>query len=185
MAASIVITVKTELTQAEAQQRYQVETGKPRIAALELERLFKNAATGIQPLSVDVQTGDAAPVAASGTITCASVAADDTVTIAGVTLTAKASPASESEWDQSGTNTADGASLASKINAHSVLSKIVSAAAASGVVTVTVLQKGVIGNYITLVSSDGTRLAVTGSGYFASGTGGAKEAAVNYNLGIT
>lgn len=137
--------------------------------------LLKGIASGNVIGSVVASRSDNDAVQASGTITCASVAADDTVTIGKTTLTAKASPASEDEFDQSGTDTADGADLAAVINAHSVLSKFVYATASAGVVTVTAHQAGSVGNHIALSSSNGTRLAVSGSGYLASGAGGCES----------
>lgn len=156
-------------------------------AADQPQRCLRNAANLLSALasgnkvgSAYVSRSDDGPAAASATITCASVAADDTVTIGKTTLTAKASPASEDEFDQSGSDTADGADLAAVINAHSVLSLLVSAEASAGVVTVTSHAKGSVGNHIVLSSSNGTRLAVTGSGYLAGGTGGAESAPVKH-----
>lgn len=183
--STIVITVKSELAVAIARQRYQLASDKRKAQALAMVDLFTRLAGGVEAASFDVQTASANPVAASATITLATVAADDTVTIGKTTLTAKASPSGENEFSQAGTDTVDAAGLVTKINAHSVLSKLVVATSSAGVVTVTALAKGEVGNHIVLVSSNGTRLAVTGSGYLASGAGGVNEIAVNYALGIT
>lgn len=129
---------------------------------------------------VKVSRSSTDPVQAYGTITCASVSADDTVTIGKTTLTAKASPSGEDQWSQAGTDTQDAASLVSKINAHSVLSLLVYATSSAGVVTVTAHQPGSIGNHIALSSSNGTRLAVSGSGYLTSGAGGSEAAPTAY-----
>lgn len=179
---SLVITVKSEQSQAYLQQFYQLSSTRPKEQAAALAELFRGAAGGVKPLSVDVQTGNAAPVAASGTITLASCVTD-TVTIGGVTFTGSASPSGEEEFETDGDDTADAAALAAKINAHSTLSKIVSATSALGVVTVTCLVKGVVGNFITLAET-GTTITVSGPA-LQGGTGGVMEAAVNYNLGIS
>lgn len=93
MASSIVITVKSdELTQAQAQQRYQLPTGNPKEEARALADLFHRAASGAVSLNVDVQTAAAAPVAASGTWTLASVIATDVASVAGVDFTFTSSP---------------------------------------------------------------------------------------------
>ena len=182
MASSVVITIKSEENQAYNQQLNQISSTKPKEEALALSRLFKEMASGKHRANFDVQTGSAAPVAASGTLTLSSVAADETCVIGGVTFTAKASPSGEVQFDQSGDDDADATSLASKINNHSTLSQVVTASVASNVVTVTAKQKGVIGNFITIVGDTGiTASAAT----LASGTGGATEAAVNYDLGIS
>lgn len=142
--------------------------------------LLRGIACGALDGTVSVSRSSTDSAFASGTITLASVSADDTVTIGKTTLTAKASPSTEDQFSQAGTNTQNAASLVAKINAHSVLSKLVYATSAAGVVTVTAHQRGSIGNHVALSSSNGTRLAVTGSGYLTSGTGGAESAPVTY-----
>jgi len=144
-----------------------------------LSDYFLRLASGISSGSVELFDSTSDAVAASGTITCANVSADDTVTIGSVTLTAKASPSGENQFSQAGTDTADAASLVSKINAHSVLSKIVSASSDAGEVTITALQKGLVGNHIALASSNGTRLDVEA---FSGGTGGLEGTSVSFSL---
>lgn len=163
-----------------ADAREYAAAGQPQRCLKNAANLLDALASGAKVGSVKVSRSATDPVQAYGTITCAAVNAADTVTIGKTTLTASASPATEDEFDQSGTNTADAASLAAKINAHSVLSKLVYATSSAGVVTVTAHQAGVIGNQIALSSSNGTRLAVTGSGYLTSGAGGAEAAPTSY-----
>jgi phage tail sheath gpL-like len=179
MASSIVVTIKGDIADP---ARLAADSSCDQVGVVGLCNYLEACAMGAENASIDFQyTTGTAPVAASGTVTCASVAADDTVTIGSVTLTAKASPSGENQFDQSGTDTADGVSLAAKINAHSTLSKIVSASAASGVVTITCLVKGMVGNHLVLDSSNGTRLAVT---EFTGGTGGAQTAAKTWRCGL-
>lgn len=71
------------------------------------------------------------------TITHDDVVEDDTVRVGAVTFTWKASPSGENEVDIGGDADADATNLAAKINAHSKLQGIVSASAASAVVTIT------------------------------------------------
>jgi phage tail sheath gpL-like len=150
----------------------------------DLANYLQALASGSEKGTVYAHSSSSDPVAASATVTCATVSADDTVTIGATTLTAKASPSGENEFSQAGSDGADGDSLASKINAHSVLSKVVSASSdGAGVVTITALQRGSAGNSIALTSSNGTRLACTGSGKLASGAGGAEDAARTYAFG--
>lgn len=73
--------------------------------------------------------------------------------------------------------------LAAAVNAHSTLQYVVKAVAALAVVTVSALQKGVVGNFIPFTDSDST-ITSSGSGYLASGTGGATDTAVVYSLGL-
>lgn len=65
------------------------------------------------------------------------VAADDTITVGSVVLTWKASPAAEDEIDVDTTPATAAANFASVINAHSQLQGLVTASAASAVVTLT------------------------------------------------
>jgi phage tail sheath gpL-like len=109
-------------------------------------------------ISIKVESGVAA---ASGTVTCASVQALDTVTIAGVVLTAVSGAPAANEFDISGTNTQAATSLKAAINANATLAQALSADSAIGVVTITCLENGDVGNLVTLASSDGTRLAVS------------------------
>lgn len=180
--STLAIVVNAEETQAYLQQTLKEESGKPKEEALALSQYFKELAIGIKSASVSVSTGAANPVAASGTFTLASVAVDDTVVIGGVTLTAKAAPANESQFSQAGTNTQDAASLAAVINAHSVLGLVVSATSASDVVTVTAKVPGLIGNQIP-ISETGSTITASGS-FLTGGTGGGTDSAVTYSLGI-
>ena len=173
MASSIVITVSSEESQSLNQQLHQ-QSGQPKLSMLSLSGLFRDLASHRRRATISIQTASAAPVAASGTVTLANVSADDTVTIGKTTLTAKAEPSGEDQFSQAGTDTVDAAALVAKINAHSVLSKLVVASNVAGVVTITCLTKGEIGNHIALASSNGTRLAVSAA-YLASGTGGIQE----------
>jgi hypothetical protein len=80
-------------------------------------------------------------------------------------------------------NTYKACQLANAVNAHSTISKIVSATYAANVVTVTARVKGVIGNFIQFTDQDST-ITSSGSGYLAGGTGGATSDAVNYVFGL-
>jgi phage tail sheath gpL-like len=182
--ASVVITLKTELTQALAQQFYQLPTSKPKEEAVALRQLFTDLASGVRSGSVDVATSSTAPVAASGSIavTYANADADDTVTIGGVVLTAKTSGANGTTQFALDTDSATtAASLAACINANTTLSKHLTASAATGTVTVTAKQKGSFGNLIVMSTSDSDGFVLT---QLTGGTGGAEETPVSYSLGI-
>ena len=180
MACSLVLTLKLDDTQARALQFYQV-SGKPRQAAKALEQLFKDLGSQQLRGEIDVQSGSAAPVAASGTITLVSCATD-TVTIGGVTFTGSGSPTGEVQFETDGNDAADAAALAAKINAHSTLSQVVVATVVNNVVTVTCRTKGVIGNFITLAET-GTTITISAAA-LAGGTGGVTDTAVSNTLGL-
>lgn len=96
MASTVQITVKLDDTQAHAQQFFQ-HAGKPREQAHALAQLFKDLGAGQKSAAVDVQTGGAAPVAASGTWTLVSVIATDVASCGGVDFTFTATPSLETD----------------------------------------------------------------------------------------
>lgn len=110
---------------------------------------------------------DVSPVAASGTVTIASGNGTITATINGVAIAV--------DWATSDTNTA--ALLAAAINASSdaLVSGVVTATSALGVVTIAAVLKGKTGNAITLAAS--------GTGATASGarlTGGSNGTSTSF-----
>jgi hypothetical protein len=180
MAATIALTIQSEDTEANLAENLQIEAAKNRLAALNVEKVIRGLRSGMIRGRLDVQLSGAAPVAASGTITLASFANDDTVVIGGVTLTGKSSPTTENHFEIDGNDTADAAALAACINAHSTLSKVLTATSAAAVVTLTCRVKGVVGNFI-IMSQTGNHATLA---QLASGAGGAQDDAVQYVFGI-
>lgn len=154
---------------------------QPKVWCKKAEQFFKSINAGLIPATVECFSDDTAQVAASGTATVASLLADDTLTVSGVTLTGKASPSGQSEFDSDGSDTVVATAIAACINAHTSLTGIVTATSSGAVVTITASQRGLMGNAITLASSNGTRLAVSAA-RLAGGTG-AGEAKVSFSLG--
>ena len=119
---------------------------------------------------------------AYGTVTVAAVNDADTATVNGVVYTFKDAPTALNHVKRTaGNNNANALALATAINTYerrytsqgSRVAQVV-AVANSAVVTITAVVDGAAGNSITLLSSNGTRLAVTGSGTLTNGsdTGG-------------
>ena len=116
-------------------------------------------------------------VFAFGTITLVSVADLDTVTINGLVYTAEDDGAAlaEGEFATESTpgadDTSDATNLATaiSIDTRTGTTGAFTAATSTNVVTVTTDVAGTAGNAITLVSSSGSTLAVTGSGFFTGG----------------
>lgn len=133
--------------------------------------LLEGMASGILHGDVDASVHATDPVAASVTATLVSCATD-TITILGVTLTGSGSPSGAAQFETDGNDTADAAALAACINAHATLSKYVYATSALGVVTITALVKGEIGNYLMPCTETGTTITLSNSGAFTGGTGG-------------
>ena len=181
MASSVVVTIETEKSQSQAGYDLKLGADKPRENVKALSSWVRGIESGIHRAKVSIQTGANAPVAASATATLVSCATD-TITIGGITFTGSGSPSGELQFETDGNDTADAAALAAAINAHSTLSKVVSATSAAGVVTITCLIPGVIGNFITL-SETGTTITVSAAA-LAGGTGGAQEAVQTSVMGL-
>ena len=182
MTCSIVLTIKSDKLQDHVQDAIQL-TNKPREAALAISGMIKDMASGMHRGILYVQTGSAAPVAASGTLTCDTVIATDAITIGATTFTFTSSPTLSTDVEVDGAdNTADAAALAAAINAHATASQIVTASSALGVVTITAKQKGVVGNFIPLSSADATITA--SAAFLTGGTGGVTETGSTFSLGL-
>lgn len=126
---------------------------------------------------LDVATGTGTATAASATITFATALAGDTVTVNGLVYTAVAgAKADNTEFSIDTSDDAAGIDLQDSIeNDTRDGAEDIVATENTGVVTITaeiLIQSPTDGNAITLVSSNGTRLAVTGSGTLAGGVDG-------------
>lgn len=110
---------------------------------------------------------------ATGTVTLAAAEAGDTVTVNGLVYTAVAgTKANNTEFSISGTDTVDAADLVDSVNNDTRIGTIgdITATSALGVVTFTSSLLGEAGDVVTLVSSNGTRLAVSGATFSGGGT---------------
>lgn len=95
--------------------------------------------------------------------------------VSGATL-ANGAALANNQFDFVGTDVETGTDLARAINASTsanIKQTSATVAPSTGVVTVTAKTPGVAGNAITFTSSNGGRLAVTGSGFLAGGSAGA------------
>lgn len=111
-------------------------------------------------------TFNIAAVQAEGTITQTSTGAanGETLTVAGVTFTARTSGAVGNEWDRDNDVAISATNLAASINASADTNIYVSASSSEGVVTVTVLQPGVLGNLLAITESCSNTTCVTPAG---------------------
>ena len=156
-------------TSANVQRDLYAETGYSELASAKIKDYVKNCVAGAHPVVVQTKINAAK---ASGTVTLASFVADDTVTINGLIFVGKASPSGALEFACGVSDTADAAALAAKINAHTTLDGMVVATSALGVVTLTALVPGELGNAVTLaISAHGSVSAAR----MAGGTNGDTE----------
>lgn len=158
-----VLVVAHDETSANDQRDLYAETGYNELAGLKIVDFLKKVVSGSHPASVKTRVNS---VKASGTITLSSHVATDTVTISGVTLTA------DTDYDVGGDDSETADNLAAAILADTDLDGLVTATAASGVVTVTALVPGELGNAVTLaISAHGSVSAAR----MAGGTNGDTE----------
>lgn len=134
--------------------------------------------------SVAVASGDSASTIAgniasalgkhaSGTVTFASAQAADNITVGSTTFvgTSGAVVAGEATYSIDTGNNAAAASFVAQVKAHAVAGKLVAPSANNAVVTLRAIAGGpAVGNAIVLTSTNGTRVAVSGSGTLAGAT---------------
>lgn len=120
-------------------------------------------------------------VAASGTLTLASVIATDVCTVNGQAFTCVASGATTNQFNVGATDTDTAVNLAAAINAsnNTAVTGHVTATSAGAVVTVEAQVPGLEGNAVTLATSDAT-ITVSGA-TLAGGTEGTRK---TYGFGI-
>lgn len=163
-------------------------TGTRQTATLEYSQLTARAivtvaapATGAT-ITINGTALTAAEHRANCTVTVASINADDTLTINGVVITGKASPSGAYQFDSDGTDATVALAIVNCVNALFLATNDAAAIgitgkikadrpAANGVVNFYAVTEGTAGNAYTIVTSDGTRLAITNdnSGAFAGG----------------
>ena len=165
--ASLVIT--HDETSANDQRDLYAETGYKELAGLKIVDFMKKVVSGAHPASVLTRVNT---VKASGTITLSSHVATDTVTVNGITFTCVASGATGNQYNVGGDDTATAVNLVAALNANTTLDGMIVATSALGVVTVTALVPGELGNGITLaISAHGSVSAAR----MAGGTNGDTE----------
>lgn len=168
--------------------KYIAPTSNARIECVKLEKLFSRLASGLSRGAFDVQTSANAPVRASGTYTLAyaSIANNDTVTIGGTVLTCvTGTPSGFTQFKKVTDGPTTAANFAAAINGNTTLNKYLTASATTtgvGVVTIVCRVPGVIGNLVSLATSNGTGFTVSAA-LMTSGAGGSETTQINYARG--
>ena len=151
-----------------------------------LAEFLETAAEGGQKVcNVDFMLTATAPAKATDTVTCASVIATDTLVVGGVTLTAIANAGNPTATQfrigaggGAGQDAECAANIVKAIMNNTSTNKLVKASSAAAVVTITALNPGMEGNYITVASTGGTMTVDT-----AALEGGAGRNAPAYTTG--
>lgn len=182
MSKSLILTVNVDRADV---NDFVKPASNPRTEMTALSTLFARLASGTMNGSVIAQKASVASVAASQTITLTynSISNNDTVTIAGITLTCVTGTPTGAQFKKETSATKTASNLAALINSLTTLNIYVNATSSSGVVTVKANQAGVVGNLITVATSNGTGF-VLGAAALAGGAGGAVVAPVTYSRGL-
>jgi hypothetical protein len=129
-------------------------TSSPRQLATLVGDAIGSIANGTRPGSISTCQAEVGGAAASATFTLASAVNPNTATVGTVVFTCINSGSPTNVQFLSGANdTAAAKNLAAAINANPTTKLIVSATSALGVVTVTALEKSLLGNYVTFTGS--------------------------------
>lgn len=165
---------------ADVAQDLYAETGLQELAGSKILNHLKNCVSGAHPNAIKTRTE---AVRASGTITFSSIADADTITVGKTVFTAKTSPSGAAQFGVGASDTEAAANAAVKINAHTTTGVRFVASAAAGVLTITALDPGALGNEIPIaISAHGS---VSGSGYLTNGTNGTTETIHYFGSGST
>lgn len=137
-----------------------------------LQQILQQISSGGKNGAITTVIDDGNAVSAAGTATLTGVVAGDQLLLNGYVFQAVASGATGNQFNIGGTDALTATALATAIN-NSVttgIQGVITASAATNVVTVTSVLAGVIGNNFDLESRGSGAIAVTGAGAQASGT---------------
>jgi len=164
-----VLVIANPATSADDQRDLYAETGLRELAGLKIVSFLKKCVSGALPTSILTRVNTAK---ATGTVTLSSHVATDTVTVNGIVFTCVASGATGNQYNVGGSDALTADNLAAALNANTTLAGMIVASSASGVVTLTALVPGTLGNAITLaISAHGSVSAAR----MAGGTNGDTE----------
>lgn len=181
---------QTVITLTHGNEQYQTivnkllhSSSKVREELVSLRNFFHAAAGGDRSVKAVVRVNSGDAVAASGTLTFSSITGANTFVIGSETFTCENSGASgNNQFNKGASDTAAAVNAVAKINAHPNLMQTVVASNVAGVITVTCIVPGLIGNYITLTG--GTHVTASAS-TLASGADAATYSAQNtYHSGV-
>lgn len=156
----------TNLSASDTESKLAVDSDSPLISTRRVADLLRRVASSCHSATVRVGTSMAR---ATGTVTFTdAVTNGQTCSIANVTVTGATSGNGTTSFTLSATIATQAANLAALINANTTINKVLSATSAAGVVTVTSLVPGLVGDAI------GFRNVNLSNTTFAGPTGGAE-----------
>lgn len=169
MALFSIVSIEHNEPEVDMKELIQADTGLRAQAGKRMMNYFRSLIGGARSAKVIVNVN---AVKATGTITLSAHVATDTVTVNGITFTCVASGATGNQYNVGADDTATAVALAAALNANTTLDGMIVATSALGVVTLTALHPGELGNAVTLaISAHGSVSAAR----MAGGTNGAVE----------
>ena len=160
------IEIQSDEVEADLRESLIAETGNRMLSGQKLMKYVRALMGGTKSAKVTVGVN---AVKASATLTLVSVVATNTCTVAGQLFTAVASGATAAQFNVGASDTLTADSLVAQINAHTTINPWVVASNVAGVVTITAISPGVLGNAIPLLG--GTNITASAA-RLASGTSG-------------
>lgn len=169
MSSKLVLSINTSENSGDITPLVPVGASAPELYIRAIINLIQKILTGAAWASIRVVQN---AVAAINAVTFSSVVATNTVTVCGTVFTGSDTPSGAVQFETGVSDASSAASLAAKINAHTTVSKLVTAAqdaTTAAKVNLTCNTPGLVGNFLTLaISANGS---VTGA-TFASGNEG-------------
>jgi phage tail sheath gpL-like len=152
MATTTIVRITHPETSAQLSEFAGSPATAPREAALRASKYLRALAIGVGAGSATFTIGADDSVAASATATFSGVVATDSISINGTAFACVNSGATNNQFNKGADDAASAVNCAAKINAISS-TVLVTASAAAGVITLTALHSGVLGNAITIAQS--------------------------------
>lgn len=137
-------------TSTNDQRDLYAETGYKELAGLKIIDFMQKVCSGSHPATVLTRINS---VKAAGTITLSAFADGDIITINGVAFTGKTAAPGANQFLLGADDTSAAAAAVVVLNANTTLDGMVVATSALGVITITALVPGELGNAVTLAIS--------------------------------
>ena len=138
----------------------------PQLQVSRLVLLLQELGMGSRNGSIDLTVDDGNAVTATASVTFTGTpSVGDTIVLNGVQMTAVASGATPQQWNVGASATAAAANVATAVAAanSALISGLVTAVASTSIVTFSAVFAGLAGNTVTIASTTGANIAVSGA----------------------